>query len=125
MIVLDASAFIDAVDGRREVIERLAGEDVHAPHLLDVDVASALRRLVAAGRFEGDRADRALDTLESGDIHRHEHTPLLPLVWELRHQISAHDAVYVSLAAVMGVPLVTTDRKLAGVPGLPCEVEPV
>ena len=123
MIVLDASAFIDAIDGRRAVIERLVGEDIHAPHLLDVEVASALRRFVAEGRFDEDRADRALDILERGDLHRHEHTPLLRISWELRHVISAYDAAYVSLAAVMSVPLVTTDRKLASVPGLPCAVE--
>ena len=123
MIVLDASAFIDAVDGRREVIERLAGEDIHAPHLLDVEVANALRRLVAKGRFDEGRADRALDTLERADIHRHEHTPLLRRGWELRHQVSAFDAAYVSLATVMGVPLVTTDHKLASAPNLPCTVE--
>ena len=123
MIVLDASAFIDAIDGRRAVIERLVGEDIHAPHLLDVEVANALRRLVAEGRFDEDRADRALDILERGEIHRHDHTPLLRIGWELRHQISAYDAAYVSLAAVMGIPLVTTDRKLADVPGLPCAVE--
>ena len=123
MIVLDASAFIDAVDGRRSVIERLVGEDIHAPHLLDVEVASALRRLVVEGRLAEERADRALDILERGDIHRHEHTPLLRHGWKLRHQVSAYDAAYVSLAAVMGIPLVTTDHKLASVRDLPCAVE--
>ena len=123
MIVLDASAFIDAVDGRRNVIERLAGEDIHAPHLLDVEVVSALRRLMAEGRLDEGLADRALEILEKADIHRHQHTPLLRRVWELSHQISAYDAAYVSLAAVMDVPLVTTDRKLAGVSNLPCAVE--
>ena len=123
MIVLDASAFIDAVDGRQAVIGRLVDEDIHAPHLLDVEVASVLRRLVAQGRFDEGCADRALSILERGDIHRHEHTPLLRIGWELRHRVSAYDAAYVSLAAVMGIPLVTTDRKLAGMPDLPCAVE--
>ena len=123
MIVLDPSAFIDAIDGRGAVIERLEGEDIHAPHLLDLDVANALRRLVAEGRFSEDRADRAFDILERSDIHRHEHTPLLRIGWELRRQIPAYDAAYVSLAAVMGIPLVTTDHKLAAVPNLPCAVE--
>lgn len=125
MIVLDASAFIDAVDGRHAVIERLAGEDVHAPHLLDVEVMSALRRLVAAGRLDAERAMQALRLLEQGDIHRHPHRSLLDIAWSLRDRVSAYDAAYVALAAVLDAPLVTSDRRLAGVGNLPCEIEVV
>lgn len=123
MIVIDASAFIDAVDGRNSVLGRLGDEDIHAPHLLDVEVASALRRLVARGRFEPERAADALATLEHGDIKRHPHSPLLGLIWSLRDRVSVYDATYVALAAALNVPLVTADRKLAGVPDLPCTVE--
>lgn len=123
MIVIDASAFIDAVDGRRDVIDRIADEDIHAPHLLDVEVVSALRRLVAAGRLDQQRAMDALSILEQGNIHRHPHTPLLRVIWSLRDRVSAHDAAYVTLAAALGVPLVTSDRKLASLAGLPCVVE--
>ena len=123
MIVIDASAFIDAVDGRRPVLDRLMDEDIHAPHLLDVEVVSGLRRLVATGRFGPELAAEALTILEQADIHRHPHTPLLKVAWSLRGRVSAYDAAYVALAAALGAPLVTTDRKLAGLPGLPCAVE--
>ena len=123
MIVIDAAAFIDAVDGRRSVLDRLMNEDIHAPHLLDVEVVSGLRRLVATGRFDPELAAEALTILEQADIHRHPHTPLLQVAWSLRGQVSAYDAAYVALAAALDVPLVTTDRKLAGLPGLPCAVE--
>lgn len=123
MIVIDASAFIDAVDGRRDVIDRLANEDIHAPHLLDVEVVSALRRLVRAGRFDPQRAMDALSILEEGDIHRHPHLPLLRATWSLRDRVSAYDAAYVALAAALDATLVTSDRKLASVSNLPCVVE--
>ena len=123
MIVIDAAAFIDAIDGRRPVLDRLANEDLHAPHLLDVEVVSGLRRLVASGRFKPELAEEALTILERADIRRHPHTPLLRVAWSLRGRVSAYDAAYVALAAALDAPLVTTDRKLASLPGLPCAVE--
>lgn len=123
MIVLDASAFVDGVVGDRAVIERLVDEDVHVPHLLDLEVASALRRLVAAREIEEPQAVEALATLEAADIHRHPHIPLLRLIWDLRDEMTPYDAAYVALATVLQAPLVTTDRKLAAAPGLPCAVE--
>jgi len=123
VIVVDASAFLDAVDGQRGVLDRLAGEDLHAPHLLDVEVASALRRLVATGRVDAPRALGALRVLQQADIRRHPHQPLLPIVWSLRDRVSAYDATYVALAVVLEATLVTTDRPLASVAGLPCAVE--
>ncbi len=123
MIVLDASAFIDAVDGRPSVVARLAGEDIHAPHLLDSEVVSALRRLERAGRFNEGRARAAIDTLSRADIRRHPHRPLLPVMWRLRGQLSAYDATYVALATALDAPLVTADQRLANVPDLPCAVE--
>lgn len=123
MIVIDASAFLDAVDGRRSVIDRIDGEDLHAPHLLDVEVLSALRRLVASKRLAEGTAAGFRGVLAQADIRRHPHTPLMDMMWSLRHAVSAYDATYVALATALGAPLVTTDRKLAGVSGLPCTVE--
>ncbi len=123
MIVIDASAFIDVVDGGGSVVERLVEEDIHAPHLLDVEVLSALRRLVAAGRFSEQRAVDALRVLAHADIRRHPHTPLLRVGWSLKERVSAYDAVYVALAAALDCPLLTSDRKLAAVAGLPCAIE--
>lgn len=76
MIVIDASAFLDAVDGRQSVIDRIDGEDLHAPHLLDIEVLSGLRRLVADERLSDQRAARFQAVLGRADIRRHPHTPL-------------------------------------------------
>lgn len=123
MIVIDASAFLDAVDGRRAVIDRIDGEDLHAPHLLDVEVLSALRRLVASKRLDDDRAAGVRNVLARADIRRHPHTPHIDGIWSLRQTVSAYDATYLALASVLDAPLVTTDRKLASLSGLPCTVE--
>lgn len=123
MIVLDASAYIDGILGNHAVQTRLVDEDVHAPHLLDLELASALRRLVAADEIAASRAVDALATLGAADIHRHPHTPLLGLIWDIRDTVAPYDAAYVALATALRAPLVTTDRKLAAAPGLPCTVE--
>jgi len=123
VIVIDASAFVDVVDGRRAVIDRIDGEDLHAPHLLDVEVLSALRRLVASERLDEGTAAVFRGVLAQADIRRHPHTPLIDMIWSMRHGVSAYDASYLALATVLDAPLVTTDRKLARLPGLACTVE--
>lgn len=123
MIVLDASALVDGVAGHAGVRDRIQDEEIHSPHLLDVEVASALRRLVAGGRVQKAAAGAVLQALKTADIVRHPHVPLLGPIWALRDVVSAYDATYVALAAALRAPLVTTDRKLAAVPNLPCSVE--
>lgn len=123
MIVVDASAYVDGILGNHSVRERLVDEDVHAPHLLDLEVVSALRRLVVTPRLDERRADAALVALRLADIHRHPHTPLLGMIWEMRDTMTPYDAAYVALAKVLRAPLVTTDRRLTAAPGLPCAVE--
>ena len=123
MIVIDASAFLDAVDGRPSVIDRIDGEDLHAPHLLDIEVLSGLRRLVANERLSDQRAAGFRTLLGQADIRRHPHTPLVDMIGSLCSRVSVYDATYLALATVLDVPLVTTDRKLAKLTGLPCTVE--
>lgn len=127
MIVLDASVVVTALaddgsDGDR-ARERLRGERLVAPHLLDVEVTSAWRRLAAAGALDDRRARLAIDDLRSLRIERIPHGPLIPRCWELRHSLTAYDAVYVALAEAMDVALVTADAKLADSPGPRCHVE--
>ena len=127
-MVLDASAaaelLLNTPAGKR-VSSRLAdpAEVIHAPHLIDIEVAQVLRRHVRHGLMEDSRAVRALDRWRDLDVERYPHSPLLDRVWELRHNVSAYDAVYVALAEALSVSLVTGDEKLARAPGLHARIE--
>ena len=88
-------------------------EQLHAPHLLDVEITQALRRLVQLGDITSARAQQALDDHAAFGIDRHGHEDLLPRMWELRESISAYDAAYVALAEALDAPLLTCDAKLA------------
>ncbi|MEI9885177.1 MAG: type II toxin-antitoxin system VapC family toxin [Rhizomicrobium sp.] len=115
MIVLDASLALE-VFAKTPRGERLAGhvftEQLHAPHLLDLEVAQVLRRLVVADVLEARAAEAALERLQNWEIERHDHTSMLPRIWELRNSLSAYDASYIALAEVLDVSLLTCDGKL-------------
>jgi predicted nucleic acid-binding protein len=98
-------------------------QSLHAPHLLSVEVTQVLARYAATDAVGPDLAAAALEDLAALDIARYEHEPLLGRVWELRHTVTAYDAVYLALAEVLDAPLVTFDRRLAAAPGHTARVE--
>ena len=122
MIVLDASAALELLL-RREAYERVAqltlvpGQVLHAPHLLDVELAQILRRLESHDVLDAQRAAQALEDLRALRLVRHPHLPLLGRVWTLRENLTAYDALYVALAESLDAQLVTLDRRLAAAPG--------
>jgi predicted nucleic acid-binding protein len=109
------------------VSQRLFGghEALHAPHLLDVEVAHVLRRYAFAGDMSAERGREALEDFADISLRRHAHDVLLPRVWELRENLTAYDAVYVALAEALDAPLVTRDRRLAGADGHRARVETI
>jgi len=118
VIVLDASAAIDwllqtAVG--RQIEDRLysRGESLHAPHLLDLEVAQVLRRLVREGAVSAPRADQAIQDLFDLRVTRYPHFVFLPHIWWLRDNLSAYDAAYVALTENLGATLITRDTRLA------------
>jgi len=125
MLVVDASAITELLLGRHAgdaVEKRLRAHDfdVHAPHLLDVDVLSALRRLVAAGDASPERAGEAVADFLDLPVERYSHDALAPRIWDLRANFSAYDATYVALAEAIaddGAPLLTADARLARAAG--------
>lgn len=122
MIVLDASAAVDwllqtPAGQRIETRIYSHNESLYTPHLLDLEVAQVLRRLVREGTVPADRADEAIEDLLDIRIHRYPHFVLLPRIWQLRDNLSAYDAAYVVLAETLGATLVTRDRRLASAPG--------
>lgn len=128
MIVVDASALLEFLLqtplGAR-VEARLFGEDdeLHAPHLVDVEIVQGLRRLVRTGEVSSGRADEAIADLADLDLHRHAHVDLLGRAWKLRDNISAYDAMYVALAEAIAAPLVTCDGPLGKTPGHHAPIE--
>ncbi len=123
MIVIDASVLVDAFIGDVATATRISGEELHAPHLIDLEVASALRRLATTGRIDHSAGRRLMAVLADADLHRHSYRELLCPIWELGRNLSSYDAAYVALATALDAPLVTTDTRLAAAPGLTCAVE--
>ena len=118
MIVLDASIVVELLTNgplARSIREDLAERDESfiVPHLLDVEVVSAIRGLTAGHRIMPDRAAELLDDLALLPAERYSHIPLLGRMWELRHNFTAYDAAYIALAEATGAVLYTSDEKLS------------
>jgi len=127
VLVVDSSAVIAALASQRRhpsLRDRLATDgDLHAPHLLDVEVTHALRRLVLAGALTGTEASALRGDLRALALTRYGHLGLLDRAWALRENLSAYDAVYVALSEALDVPLVTADARLARAPGHRASIE--
>lgn len=127
MIVVDASvlvmAVIDSAGAGVRARQRMAGERLHAPHLIDLEVASALRKLVTRRTIRVAAVTSAIVELTRLPLRRMPHVRLLPRCWELRQNLSIYDACYVALAEALQLPLLTADRRLARAPGIRCDVE--
>jgi predicted nucleic acid-binding protein len=128
VIVLDASTVLEILlqtEAGAPVAERLLTSDpsLHAPHLLDVEVAQVLRRFVAQGEVPEARARQALAALADFPLERYSHTILVPRIWALRQNLSAYDAAYVALAEVLGATLLTRDARISRAPDLAARIE--
>ena len=128
MIVVDASALLEALlrtSSAKAVEDRLftPHETLHAPHLLDVEVAQVIRRYAANGEIDSARGRLALEDLADLPLRRYPHDFLLPRIWELRNNLTAYDAAYVALAEALGAPLLTRDRRLAAAAGHRAQIE--
>jgi len=125
MIVVDASIVVDILcnPARSGALRRcLAEEQLLAPDLLAIEVASALRGLNRSGHLHEEALDAAAATLARMPIDFVPTLPLLTDVLRLRQNISAYDAAYVALAALTRCPLLTHDRRLARAAAPHCEV---
>ena len=115
MIVVDASAIVDLLVERpvnAELYERLVDEDLHAPHLIDIEVLAALRRLERESTLSRDAAQTVATQHGELALQRYPHAPLVRRIWALRSAMSTYDAAYVALAEALAVPLVTSDARL-------------
>lgn len=127
MLVVDASVLVVALaddgndgDGARA---RLRGEDLAAPELIDLEVASVLRGRLAGGHIDLRRAELVLADLSDLPLARHPHRRLIARCWELQSNLTIYDAAYVSLAEALDVTLLTGDARLARASGPRCSIE--
>lgn len=127
MLVVDAGVLVvvladDGPDGR-QVRARLRGEQLVAPELVDLEVASALRGLVRGKKLDAGRAKSFLEDLQTMPLRRVGHQGLIPRCWELRNNLTPYDAAYVALAERLQTRLLTGDARLGLAPGPRCRIE--
>ena len=128
MIVVDASALLEVLlrtPAAATVEQRLFAphQTLHAPHLLDVEVAQVIQRYAANREINVERGRMALADLADLSLRRYPHDFLLPRIWELRNNLTAYDAAYVALAEALDTPLLTRDRRLAAAPGHHAQIQ--
>ena len=119
MPVVDASVLVSLlVDGEdgwagTQVLRARTGGSLWAPHLVDAEVGQALRGLVTARKTSEENATAAMQDLINLPLRRIVHTGLLDRAWQLRHNLSFYDGLYVALAELLGEPLLTLDGRMA------------
>jgi predicted nucleic acid-binding protein len=122
VIVVDASAALSALLNAGPARRALADEQLHAPHLIDSEVANGLRRAVTAQQLEAGRAWTTLDRWRRLGVTRYPVFSSLERIWELRDNLSAYDASYVVLAELLDCSLLTADARLSRAPGCRCPI---
>lgn len=122
MIVVDASAAVAALLNDGPARRVLASDQLHAPHLVDAEVAHALRRRVSIALLKPEDAWKALDTWRRLGLARYAVIGMIERVWMLRNSLSAYDATYVALAEQLGCGLLTCDGRLGRTAGVQCPI---
>ena len=113
-IVVDSSVLVAMLFDeslRATAAELIAGRALHAPWLLDHEIASAAEKKRRGGLSDGVIATATATYLEY-DVTMHRVTPDAALPLAAAYALSAYDAAYLCLAAELKVPLVTFDHKL-------------
>ncbi|MBA3362684.1 MAG: type II toxin-antitoxin system VapC family toxin [Actinobacteria bacterium] len=127
MLVVDASCLVEVViDSPRSehIRERMAADpDQAAPHVVDVEVFSVIRRFRMLGRIDETAARQAVDDLRLWPGERYGHRLLLERAWELRDSVRGWDAMYLALGEALGATVLTIDQRLGRLTGIDCPVE--
>jgi len=128
MIVVDASVLVEVLlrmPGADAIAPRLfdSRQSLHAPHLIDIEIAQVVRRFALSGELEERRGREALADLSDFPLRRYPHDALLPRIWDLRNNLTGYDAAYVALAEALDAPLLTRDQRLARAAGHDARVE--
>jgi predicted nucleic acid-binding protein len=122
VIVFDASAALTALLNNGPARQMLANERVHAPHLIDSEIASGLRRQVHMKRVSVADAWNALNTWRHLVVTRYPVYGLFERIWEMRDNVSAYGASYIALAESLDCAVLTADGRLSRAAGVRCPI---
>ena len=114
--VVDASVLVDLVVGGTTATASaaaLAGRRLHVPAHVDLEVTSALARMLRSGLLDKSRAGAALTAFTRAPLERHDLSPLTPGAWKRSSALRVADAFYVELAHQLGTRVLTVDARLA------------
>ncbi len=125
--VVDCSIIIRLLASHQgdDLLRQRLARTVHAPALLDAEVSSVVRGLAITGsakRITAARAGQMLADYAGLRIVRYPMQPLQVRVFELRHNLTAYDAMYVALSETLRLPLLTDDSKFDNTPGHHAEI---
>lgn len=122
MIVVDASAALAALLNDGQARQLIGTERLHAPHLVDPEIASGVRRQVRKNKLSAPEGWNVLRTWRRLAVARYPLYGLFERIWEIRENLSAYDAGYVALAEALDCGLVTADVRLSNVGQTRCPV---
>jgi predicted nucleic acid-binding protein len=122
VIVLDASSALYGLLNDGDARRVLATEAVVVPHLIDSELAHALRGQLLRGSITEADARQRIETWRRLGMERVSGVGLLPRIWELKNNLSGYDATYVALAEALDCSLVTADRRIGAAPGPTCPI---
>jgi predicted nucleic acid-binding protein len=95
-----------------EVIALLHGRSLHAPYLLDFEIASVGLKKLVRDRVARDAVAAALRSYGQLAIERHGVDAESMLAIAERCRLTVYDAAYLCVAERLGAPLATLDAKL-------------
>lgn len=112
-LVVDCSTLAGIVfneEWRAQAVERLEGRSLHAPNVLQAEIAS-----VAVKKQRRGEGHAATGLAEAGrlDVTLHRMDVQAVAALAMQYNLSAYDASYLWLAAELQCPLATFDDKLA------------
>jgi len=129
VIVVDASVIVDLLldvyPYSQVIADRIIEEspNIFAPHLIDAEVAQVLRRFAIRDIISTTRIKLAIEDLLNLPIIRYPHAPFIERAFSLRHNVTIYDALYLVLAEVLEVPLLTRDLALKDIPDVNVKVD--